>query len=67
LIENKANVNQKDAWGDTPLHKSVVNGHTEAAKILLEAKADINALVLQKKKKIIYLKFFVIFIFIEFR
>ena len=50
MIENKADVNQRDAWGDTPLHKSVVNGHTEAARLLIEAKSDINGLVLLFKE-----------------
>ena len=31
------------ARGDTPLHDAAYNGHTEAAKALLEAKASVTA------------------------
>ena len=44
LVERGAGVNEKDNLGDTPLHKSAWKGHLDAARILIAAKADVNAL-----------------------
>jgi len=41
LLEGKADTNQKDKWGKTPLHYSVQNSK-EIAQLLLEQKCDIN-------------------------
>ena len=43
LIENDADVNEKNANGDTPLHIAAENNSTRVAKILIENGADVNA------------------------
>jgi cytohesin len=43
LIDKGANVNAKDAWGGTPLHKAAANGKKEVAELLIAAGADVNA------------------------
>ncbi len=40
LIEGGATVDSRDANGETPLHYAVIRGATNAAKVLLVAKAD---------------------------
>ena len=42
LIKNKANVNKKDAKGDTPLHWAVLRGEVEIVKTLLQHNAEVN-------------------------
>jgi ankyrin repeat protein len=44
LIAKGANVNDPDEeFGDRPLHRAAMEGRTEAARILLEHHADVNA------------------------
>jgi ankyrin repeat protein len=42
LIAAKANVNQKNSWGGTPLQWAVDAGEEEVIDLLLAAKADVN-------------------------
>ena len=44
LLTAGANVNIKDEYGQTPLHRAAINGHTEAVNALIkEGGADVNA------------------------
>ena len=43
LLEQGADVNARNKYGDTPLHYAVSNGHTEIAQLLINKGADINA------------------------
>ena len=46
LIEANANVNNAKCWvhdGWTPLHTAVAHGNIEAARLLVDAKADLHA------------------------
>jgi ankyrin repeat protein len=43
LLANQANLNCADANGASPLHLSVLNGHMEVAKFLIENGAQIDA------------------------
>ena len=46
LVKHGAwNVNARDADGFTPLHEAVVNGNMQAAKKLVDFKADVNQAV----------------------
>ena len=38
-------VNVKDKYGDTPLHKAALNGHKEIAELLIDKGADVNAII----------------------
>lgn len=38
-----ADVNTKDAWGDTPLHAAVYWGRMDVAKLLIARGADVDA------------------------
>ena len=38
----RINLNRQDVNGETPLYKAVDKGHTQAAEMLLEMKADVN-------------------------
>ncbi len=37
-----ADLNARDKWGRTPLHWCVLNGHTDAARVLIDAGAEIE-------------------------
>ena len=43
LLENGANVNARNKWGDTALMRSALKGHKEVVEILIENGANINA------------------------
>jgi len=43
LLEHKANVNQKDGNGGTPLHLAITYGSEEIVKLLISNGADVNA------------------------
>ncbi|PKM82825.1 MAG: hypothetical protein CVU88_03045 [Firmicutes bacterium HGW-Firmicutes-13] len=43
LIQEGADINAEDEYGDTPLHHAVTLGKTRIAKILIENGADLNA------------------------
>jgi len=43
LVNNRANVNARDAFGDTPLHDASVVGILDIVKFLVEKGANINA------------------------
>ena len=38
-----ADVNMKDDWGKTPLHKAAAYGGKEVTELLIDADADVNA------------------------
>ena len=38
-------VNVKDKYGYTPLHKAALNGHKEIAELLIDKGADVNAII----------------------
>ncbi len=42
LLKNPRSRDISDDLGDLPLHHAAINGHTEAARLLLEAGCDIN-------------------------
>lgn len=42
-IAYKSDLNEKDAYGSTPLHIAIMFGRIEAAKLLIEAGADLSA------------------------
>jgi len=43
LIAEGADVNAKDEWGDTPLHRAAQYGRKEVAELLIDNGADVNA------------------------
>eukprot|EP00930_Biecheleria_cincta_P083825 TRINITY_DN73334_c0_g1_i1.p1 TRINITY_DN73334_c0_g1~~TRINITY_DN73334_c0_g1_i1.p1 ORF type:complete len:658 (+),score=118.07 TRINITY_DN73334_c0_g1_i1:48-1976(+) len=43
LLRARANVNERDPKGVSPLHISVFDGHAELCKVLLAARADVEA------------------------
>lgn len=43
MIDEQANIEQRNAFNETPLVSSAFQGHNEAVKLLLEAKADTAA------------------------
>ena len=43
LLEKKAPIDRRSAYGAYPIHHAAYNGHTEMAKILLDAGADPDA------------------------
>jgi ankyrin repeat protein len=43
LLEAQVDVDVKDEYGGTVLHRTAVNGHEAVVPQLLEAKADVNA------------------------
>ena len=43
LIAEGADVNAKDQWGDTPLHRAAQYGRKEVAELLIDNGADVNA------------------------
>lgn len=49
-------MNAKDKLGDTPLHKTIVNGYKACAQVLIEHGASINLPNIGLKKN--YLNFF---------
>ena len=51
LIKRGANINKKDNVGDTPLMLAAYFGQTGAAKILIEAGADLDAINWSDKQK----------------
>ena len=44
-LESGIDVNLKDKFGDTPLHKSALNGHKVIAELLIEKGADVNIII----------------------
>ena len=46
-IASGATVNAKDENGKTPLMLAAMHGHSETAKVLIEAGADVNAEVVE--------------------
>jgi len=44
LLDAKISLDVVDEHGYTPLHAAVIRGHSQVAKLLLDSKADINAL-----------------------
>lgn len=44
LLEEGADVDQRNVMGETPLIRAAHNGHLATVKALLEAGADVNAL-----------------------
>lgn len=44
LLENNANINQKDDFGITPLLAAIYENHVECVKLLLEKGADKTAM-----------------------
>ncbi|MEO0348333.1 MAG: ankyrin repeat domain-containing protein, partial [Pseudomonadota bacterium] len=40
LIENNANINVKDNWGNCPIHKAVINNHVDVVIMLSAIGAD---------------------------
>lgn len=43
LIDNKANVNSKDKWGNSNLVLAAYGNHLEIAKYLIQCNAEVNA------------------------
>jgi hypothetical protein len=43
LIENGANLNEKDSYGDTPLHCATCKGQIDIVRLLIERGACVNA------------------------
>ena len=43
LLDAKANVNQANEYGQTPVHIAAKEGHTEFLQALIDAKAHIEA------------------------
>ena len=44
-LESGIDVNLKDKFGDTPLHKAALNGHKAIAELLIEKGADVNIII----------------------
>ena len=55
LIEKDADVNIKDDQGFTPLHRAAAEGFLDVAKVLIDFKANVNAVDNQKVNFFIYL------------
>lgn len=43
LLNNNANVNERDIEGKTPLHTVIQKGYLDCAQLLIERGADVNA------------------------
>lgn len=43
LVKRNANINAKNAWGDVPLDKAALSGHTNVVDFLLSHGAEVNS------------------------
>ncbi len=43
LLDNGANIDQKTVVGETPLHLAAANKRVDVIKLLLDRRADVNA------------------------
>ena len=50
-IQSGANVNAVNEFGWTPLHLAVWKGHTQCAKVLLEANARVEEVLVLKSRE----------------
>jgi hypothetical protein len=54
LLEFRAEVNRRDAWGKTPLMAAAKEGHDECVRVLLDAGADVNASEREGRRALYY-------------